>query len=465
MLRSAGTILAERLRRWIPDSLVFALALTLLTAGLAWGVAGASGAEVLDAWYRGFWTLLEFGMQIVLVLATGYAIALSPLVARGIDALAARIRSPVQVYFLVMVLGSFLVLVSWSWVVVVAVLARELARRVAGLDYAYLTACVFASSWSWVCGLSSSIPLLLNTEGNFLIETGVLDATIGVDVTLGSPLNLWYFAVGLAILPALMVAARPAHGAAVPLEARLDGSQPRTELTVAEEADELRPPRGSLADRLDHGLLLPAGIVLLGGAWLVRHFAARGFDVDLEVMIFAFLMLGLAVHRTPMRYVTAMKRACSNVSGIVFQYPFYAGIMGIMTFTELGSLTAERIAAGTSLRTLPAAAQLLAALVNFAVPSAGGEWAVIGPPLVETARTLGAGSSPEELQALIARVAMSVAYGETSTNMLQPFYLLVILPVMGAGVRIQARDVLGHLVVPFLAVYAFTLVLLLFAPL
>ena len=67
--------------------------------------------------------------------------------------------------------------------------------------------------------------------------------------------------------------------------------------------------------------------------------------------------------------------------------------------------------------------------------------------------------------ALLSRVAMAVAYGETSTNLLQPFYLLIILPVMGAGVRIQARDVVGYLVLPFLFMYTLTALLVSFVPL
>ena len=87
-------------------------------------------------------------------------------------------------------------------------------------------------------------------------------------------------------------------------------------------------------------------------------------------------------------------------------------------------------------------------------------------PAIRTARdqAVGAGLSPEESQALIARIALAVAYGETSTNLLQPFFLLVILPVMGAGVRIQARDVMGYLVIPFLVMSALAAALVTWAP-
>jgi short-chain fatty acids transporter len=430
--------------------------LTILTGLAAWGGTEARAVTVLDAWYRGFWLLLEFGMQIVLVLATGYAVALSPLAARGIDRIAARIHRPSRVYLAVLLIGPVLTLVSWGWVVVTAVLARELAARVRGIDYAYLTACVFLSSWSWVCGLSSSIPLLLNTEGNFLVEAGLLPGTIGVEHTLGSTLNFAYLGLFALFIPWVTMALRPRTADAVPLETLR--AEPENALTVREAAESSLLPGRALSDVLGHSSWLTGTMVLAGLAYLVRHLALRGLDLDLNLMIFAFLLVGMALHRTPLRYVEAMRRACSNVSGILFQYPFYAGIMGIMMYTGLGAAIAGWIATRAAPESLPVLAQLVGAAVNFAIPSAGGEWAVVGPPLLEAVNTMTVPGTAEHL-ALVSRVAMAVAYGETSTNLLQPFFLLVILPVMGAGVRLQARDVMGYLAPPFLVFYVVTAVL------
>ena len=160
---------AELIRRWLPDPFVFAVLLTVITGVTAMLWVGARPTEVLTGWYDGFWMLLEFGMQIVLILVTGYAIALSPPVSHLIDRLALKITRPGQVYLTVLFAGELLNLVSWGWVVLAAVLGRELAIRVRGVHYPFLIACVFFSSGSWVTGLSSSIPLLLNTPGNFLI--------------------------------------------------------------------------------------------------------------------------------------------------------------------------------------------------------------------------------------------------------------------------------------------------------
>ena len=139
--------------------------------------------------------------------------------------------------------------------------------------------------------------------------------------------------------------------------------------------------------------------------------------------------------------------------------------MGIMMFSGLGTLIAERMADGAGVHSLPFIALFSGAAVNFAIPSAGGEWAVIGPSLTEAALNVAATLPPEQVQAFTARIAMATAYGETSTNLLQPFFLLVVLPVMGAGVRIQARDVMGYLVLPFLFVFTTSALLVTFVPL
>jgi short-chain fatty acids transporter len=460
MLVRLATLSTALIRRWLPDPFVFAVLLTVLTgvAAIVW--VGAGPAEVLTGWYDGFWMLLEFGMQMVLILVTGYAIALSSPVARLIDRLALRVARPTPVYLTVLVGGGLLCLVSWGWMVLTAVLARELARRVRGLHYPYLVACVFYSSGAWVTGLSSSIPLLLNTPGNFLIEAGLLPATIPVRETLGSALNLTVIAVYLVVSPAIMWFLRP-RGEVVELDDLRTAPGAARETTVAEDADAMRAPEPVPSDRLNNSAVLQMFVVAMGLAYIVLHFARRGFDLNLNIMIFIFLILGMLLHRTPIRYVVAMGRACSNISGIVFQYPFYAGIMGIMMTTGLGKAIAAWMASLVTLKTLPVAAFVLGGVVNFSIPSAGGEWAVVGPPLVEAVRELAGTVATGELNRHVARVAMAVAYGETLTNLLQPFYLLAVLPVMGAGVRIQARDVVGYYFVPFL--FLFTIIGLLVA--
>lgn len=464
MLQALGKLFSQRLQRWMPEPFVFAIVLSLLVALLAIAYTDAGVVGTLDSWYRGFWMLLEFGMQMVLMLVTGYAIALSPVVARGIDRLALLVRSPEAVYVLVIVVGALFCLVSWGWAVLTAVLARELAKRVDGLDYPFLVACVYLSSQPWVGGLSSSIPLLLGTEDNFLMKMGTLDAILPVSYTLGSGLNLLYLLAFFLGIPLLMWLMRP-RGEDVRSLQELGDAEHQHPGTVKEEAESYLQTGGTLSDRLNNGALLQAIIVLAAFGVILRHFVGKGLGLDLNIMIFIFMSAGLVLHVTPMRFVIAMKRACSNISGIVFQYPFYAGIMGMMMYTGLGEMVSAWMASHATVHSLPIIAQLSGALINFAIPSAGGEWAVIGPAFTEAAKSVAESLPADHTEAFIGRVAMSVAYGESSTNLLQPFFILVILPVMGAGVRIQARDVMGYLVVPFLYLTAVIALLVSLVPL
>jgi short-chain fatty acids transporter len=464
MLAQVGQYFADRTRRLLPDPFVFAILLTLLVGILCIACAGATPLGVLKSWYQGFWMLLGFGMQIVLILATGYALAISPPLARVIDWLASRIRTPAAVYVVVTFVGALFSLVNWGWLVLTAILARELALRIRGVHLPYLAACVFLSAGPWVCGLSSTIPLLLNTEKNFLISAGVLADTIPVGVTLGTTLNALILLTYLIGAPLLMLLMRPPADRTVELRDLTEQPQLEKPPTVAQEAVQDLLPGRALSDRLNSSILLQVAIVCMGLGYIAWHFGTRGFDLDLNIMIFIFFTLGMLCHQTPLRYAIAMKRACSSIYGIIFQYPFYAGIMGMMVHTGLGAAAAGWMAATASATAFPAVAYVTGAIVNFAIPSAGGEWAVLGQPTMEIAKTLSAGWAPEAVTTYLARSAMAVAYGESQTNALSPFFILIILPVLGAGLRLQARDILGYMLVPFALFFVINGLLVTFMP-
>lgn len=453
MIHKLGKKFTDIFQKNMPDAFVFALALTLITGFVAYFWMDVTPIKVIASWYDGFWILLEFGMQMVLLVITGFCIALSPLIKIAIDRLATLIKTPRQVYFFVIFIGILLALVSWGWVVITAVLARELALRIKGINYPFLIACVYFSSVIWVNGLSSSIPLLLNTENNFIIEAAILDSTIPTALTLGSSLNVIMLIIFMILAPILMIILIPKEDKTKELDYLLGTEKEQKNSTIREEAQQLSLPFRAISDRLNNSSILQYFLIVPGMIYIIYHFVTKGFDLNLNIMIFIFLMLGLALHMTPMRYVIAMKRASGNVSGILFQYPFYAGIMGIMIYTGLGEQLADSMASVATLESFPFFAYLSGAMVNFAIPSAGGEFAVIGPTIIKAIQEIGAGLPPEEVTNLISRAALSVAYGESLTNLMQPFYLLLILPVMGTGIKIQARDIMGYLVIPFIVFF------------
>ncbi len=465
MIKALGEKFTLLFLKYMPNAFVFAILLTIITALGALFWIDAAPMDVVASWYKGFFDLLAFAMQIVLIIITGFSIALSPIIKKAIDKLAKRIKTPAQVYFFVVLMGSLLCLISFGWVVIACVLARELAKRVEGVNYPYLVACVYFSMGSWVLGFSSSIPLLLNSENNFLITTGVLTDVIATSYTLQSGLNLAMMALIVIGSPLLLLFLRPKSAAKKELKDLMLSEYVPESKSIKEEAAELKLPFNAVSDKLNSNALIQMVIVLMGLTYIVYHFATRGLDLNFNIMIFIFLIVGLLLHQTPSRYVIAMRRASNNVSGILFQYPFYAGIMGIMLYTGLGEQLGELLAAVATIDNYPFYAYLTGGVINFAIPSAGGEFAVVGPSIIDAVKELGAGLPQDQITQMISRASMSVAYGESLSNLLQPFYLLIVLPIMGQGVKIQARDIMGFFVIPFVLFFIIQSAMVVWMPL
>ena len=466
MITKLGEKFTSLFLKFMPDAFVFAILLTLLTALGAFIWLDATPLKILTAWYDGFFDLLSFGMQIVLIIITGFSIALSPLVKKGIDVLTRYIKTPKQVYFFIMLIGALLNIVSFGWIIITCVLARELALRIKGINYPFLIALVYFSSGAWVTGFSSSIPLLLNTKNNYLIEADVLQDVIPTSYTLGSNLNIVMILIFIIVAPLFVLLLIPKKKNIKELNDLLkEGNEPTEQLKIKDEASSLNLPFNAVSDKLNNSSILQIIIALMGLVYIVYHFSSKGFDLNFNIMIFIFLIIGLLLHKTPMRYVISMKRASSNISGILFQYPFYAGIMGIMLYTGLGEKLAQVMASIATIDSYPFFAYLTGGIINFAIPSAGGEFAVVGPSIINAVKEIGVGLPPEELTAMISRASLSVAYGESLTNLLQPFFLLLVFPVMGAGIKIQARDIMGYLVIPFLVFFIIQSVLVIWMPL
>ena len=464
MLLKFGEKFTDIFKRIMPDSFVFALLLTLVTGLSAVIFVDSNLLEILDSWYKGFWELLEFGMQITLIIVTGYSIALSSFTDKILNKVSQKISSPLQVYLTVIILGVLLSMISWGMVVIVAVLARELALRVKGINYPFLIACTYLSFTSWVTGLSSSIPLLMNTKNNFLIKEGVLNEVIPTSLTLGSNLNFIIIFIYVIIVPFIIFILIPKSSKNKELKDLIVNDQTNKEISIEEEANLYRSKKNTFSDKLNHSRLLQNIIFIMGICYLIYYFNSNGFDLNLNIMIFIFIILGLALHQTPKRYAISMKRASNNVYGIIFQFPFYAGIMGIMLYTGLGESFSNWIASNATISNFPYYSYLIGGLVNFAIPSGGGEFAVIGPSIIEAAKQLAISLPPEQMTEYIARTALSIAYGESLTNLLQPFFLLIVLPVMGSGTRIEARDVMGYLAIPFLILFILESLLILYMP-
>ena len=143
--------------RWIPDAFIFALLATVIVFVAGVTLTPSTLTQVVDAWGRGFWELIPFTLQMSLVIITGHVLATSRPLGRMIRAIAAVPQSPRAA---VAVVTFFALVTSWfNWgfsLIFSAVLAREVARRVKGLDYRAVSAATFMGLGSiWEIGRAS----------------------------------------------------------------------------------------------------------------------------------------------------------------------------------------------------------------------------------------------------------------------------------------------------------------------
>ncbi len=415
MLASAAKPLVRLVDRYLPDPYIFVLILTLIVFAAAIGVEGHGPMAVATMWGDGFWSLLTFSMQMLLVLVTGFMLASTPPVKRLLAGLARMASSPGAAILLVTYVSLAASWINWGFGLVVgALFAKELARMVR-VDYRLLVASAYSGFIVWHGGLAGSIPLAVATPGHpFEAITGIIPTS----ETIFSGFNL-------AIVVALFIA--------VPLVNRLmlpDANDsvyvdPALLAEPEEDTGEINRP----ADHLETSRLLSWLIGAGGIAWLVQYFTGGG-GLTLNVVNFLFLTLAIILHGTPRRLLVSLNEAVKGGAGIVIQFPFYAGIMAIMVQSGLAATISNWLVSFATADSLPFWTFLSAGIVNFFVPSGGGQWAVQAPVILPAAEALGVD---------MARAAMAVAWGDAWTNMVQPFWALPVLAIAG----LRAKDIMG----------------------
>ena len=417
-------------QKYLPEPLIFAIVLTLVAAILAMPICHQSPLEVIEHWGDGVWGLLAFSMQMALVLVCGSALAAAPAVKRVIYYLATLPKKPAGAIALVTFVSAIACWLNWGFGLIVgAIFAREVARRLRGVDYRLLIASAYSGFVVWHAGLSGSIPLTMSTAGESLSRAtnGILTDPIPITHTILHPINLIMVALtigAIVLVNSLMHPRNPMMVVAVDPSLLQDDP-------VAEKGKPTTP-----AEHLENSRVLTWIITALGLTYLVVHIGFRGGSFNLNAVIMLFLFTGLLLHKTPLAYVRAFGKAASGASGILLQFPFYAGIMGIITGvgasgTCLGTVLSNACVNGSGPITYPLLTFLCAALLNLFVPSGGGHWAIQAPIM------FGAG---EVLNVDHGLTGIAIAWGDAWTNLIQPFWALPALAIA----KLQAKDIMGY---------------------
>jgi short-chain fatty acids transporter len=447
----AALALTAWTERWIPDAFIFALVATVIVvvAALTW--TSSTAAQIVDAWGGGFWGLIPFTMQMSLVIITGHVLATSAPMRVVIRAIAGWPQTPRGAVALV---AFFAMASSWfNWgfsLIFSAVLAREVARRMPRVDYRALAAATFLGLGSiWAQGLSGSAALQMATPGALqpqireIVSGGLVPGGL---IPFTHTIFLWQsllaVVVEIAVVTLLMWLATPPAGRA---------------RTAADLGVDLTDPEPPVIDRrqvppgawLEHSPLLPILIVALGGAYLVRYFL-RAPDainaITVDTVNLSFLLLGILLHRTPARLMHAVQAATPAVWGVVLQFPFYAGIAGVITGTHLSQQLAAVFVGVSTTTTFPAVVAIYSAVLGVFVPSGGSKWIIEAPYVMAAAH---------ELKVHLGWVVVAYDLGEALANLLQPFWMLPVLGMLG----LRARDVMGYTFVVFLVLTPVVLVL------
>jgi short-chain fatty acids transporter len=203
------------------------------------------------------------------------------------------------------------------------------------------------------------------------------------------------------------------------------------------------PSKFTPADKMERSRILWIIILVMGFAYIIYNFSKVGFNLSLDFVNFIFMYVGILLHGNLRKYIDAITEAASSAGGIILQFPFYAGIMGMMTGANpetglsLAGVISNAFVSISTARTFPLFTFWSAGIVNFFVPSGGGQWAVQAPIMMPAGDVLGV---------LPAKTAMAIAWGDAWTNMIQPFWALPALSIAG----LSARDVMGYCVITLL---------------
>lgn len=427
------------MQKYLPDPFIFCVILTFLVFLGSLTFTKQSPLDIIKAWSGGFWSLLAFSMQMSLVLVAGHAMASSPIIKRFLSNIASKIKSPKQSIIIVSVVSLIACAINWGFGLVIgAIFAKEIAKKVKGVDYRLLIASAYSGFLVWHGGFSGSIPLQIASESEDIVKqtAGIITEAIPISRTLFSPLNIFIMLSLLILLPLINYLMFPDKENLVEIDANLLKDDDSIEANTKHK--NMTP-----AEKIENSRLISILLGAMGIVYIVYYLKIKGFNLNLNIVNFIFLFTGIILHGTPRRYLNAIQEAIKGAGGIILQFPFYAGIMGIMVGKDLDGNSLAILMSNffvniSTPRTFPLLSFLSAGIVNFFVPSGGGQWVVQAPIVMPAGQAIGVDA---------AKSAMAIAWGDAWTNMIQPFWALPALGIAGLG----AKDIMGYCVVVLLA--------------
>lgn len=408
--------------------------------------------QLLSHWEGGFFNFLKFAMQMMLILVLGHALALTKPANLLIQSLVKYCTSTPKAAALVTFVSIAVALFNWGLALILgAIFARKVGEHALknnlSLNYPLIGAAGYTGLMVWHGGLSGSAPLIVaEQEHDFVAQIGV----IPFSETIFSTMNIVCMLALLILVPLAMYwLGSRVQPTPIDIQLETENTEPKTTLDYEG------------AEKLDHARWLA---ILLGGTMLFiaiyKVFIAPilsgiRFDwtfsfINPNYIIFLLFALAVLLHGSFHKFNQAVAQGIGGSTGIMIQFPLYAGIMGIMIGSGLADVFSNTFVAISNSTTFPIFTFFSAGLVNIFVPSGGGQWVVQAPVLIQAS---------QELNLPIAKSVMALSYGDQITNMLQPFWALPLLGITG----LQAKEILPYtLFLLLIGILIFCTILLIF---
>ena len=420
MIRNISKFFTKILERWLPDAFIIAIIITFIVLITGIFAQNHSPIKMVRLWGDGVWNLLVFSMQVTITLFTGSVLAQTEAVKRGLKALASLAKSPSQAIILMTMIALICCWISWGFgLIASALMAREIALQVKGVHYPLLVASAYSGMLVWHAGLSGSIPLKIAATDNDELSNLLNGVTIPLTETIFSWESLVICLILFITLPIInkMMLPPPSEIIEIDLKKVTAYIPPNQDITTP-------------AHFIEQHRLPTLFLGLLGVYYLVDYIAAEN-AIGLNTINLIFLVAGLLLHKSSATYLAALSEAVKGLSGIVLQFPLYAGIMGMMVGSGIAVSMSEWFVSVSNADTFTILTFLSAGLVNVFVPSGGGQWAVQAPIVIPAALSLGVP---------LNQAAMAVAFGDAWTNMIQPLWALPLLGIAG----LKIKDIMGY---------------------
>lgn len=420
--------------KWFPDAYVFVVVACL---AVALGAAFHSGnpMAVSKAFGDGFWSIIPFTMQMVMVAITGYVLAMSRPVSTLLRRIARVPSSARGAIVFIGVLSILLSLINWGLsLIFCGLLVREMARRTdMSLDYRAAGAAAYLGmGCGFTLGMSSSAAQLQATVSSIPSSLLPITGVIGFDQTILTWQNLVVIVLVTVLSALICYWTAPGRDAT------------RTAADLGVDLDDDQPPvltRQRKGDYFEYSPILTIVVVLLGAGWLYNAFRSGNPLItmsQLNTYNFVFLMLGLLLHWRPRSFLDSFVRAMPSVGGVLLQFPFYGGIGYMLTKVPnaQGATLSDQIAhwfvsVGHDSGMFSVLVSVYSAVLGFFIPSAGGKW-IIEAPYIMTAAN--------QIEAHLGWTVMVYNISETLPNFINPFWMLPLLGIL----KLRSKDLVGY---------------------